>query len=141
MGAGIAAQIKARYPEAFNADTVAYQTGMAQLGLFSHARVGENRDKRIVNLYAQFRFGRERRHLDYEALYQCLSELNALLRAKKDEEGLDFALGLPYNMGCVNAGGSWIVVEAMIRDIFVDSPIRVVIVEKTETPLDTTSTP
>lgn len=126
FGSGIALQIKEEYPVAYEADCEAAKQEKNKLGLFSVATLPNN--KKIVNLYAQNLFGMDKRQLDYEAFYIAMEELHRLLLLAH-EKGRTHVLGIPKNIGCFRAGGSWRVVYAMLEEIFLDSPIKLVIVE------------
>lgn len=126
FGSGIALQIKEEYPLAFEADTEAAKAKKNNLGQFSVASLPNN--KKIINIYAQNLFGMDKRQLDYEAFYMAFEELHRLLLEAK-EKGRIHVLGIPKNIGCFRAGGSWKVVLAMLEEIFLDSPIKLVIVE------------
>lgn len=129
FGAGIALQIKEEYPLAYEADTEAFKAGKNQLGQFSVASLPNG--KKIVNIYAQGDFGMDKRQLDYEAFYIAFEELHRLLLDAKDK-GRVHVLGIPKLIGCFRAGGEWSIIEAMLNHIFLDSPIKLVIVEYTK---------
>lgn len=123
MGSGIALSIKQRYPEAY----IAYKQhekifhGL-DLGTVSRATLEDG--KQIYNLHAQEFYGKEKRHLNYEALYECLLHLRkSLIYTKKK------VLGIPYKMGCDRAGGDWRIVESMMNAIFDDDLITVISVK------------
>jgi O-acetyl-ADP-ribose deacetylase (regulator of RNase III) len=126
FGSGIALQIKEEYPLAFEADTEAAKAKKNNLGQFSVASLPNG--KKIINIYAQNLFGMEKRQLDYEAFYIAFEELHRLLLEAK-EKGRIHVLGIPKNIGCFRAGGSWKIVMAMLEEIFLDSPIKLIIVE------------
>lgn len=126
---GIAGAIGKLYPAAATADKQAFDEGNARLGLLSVAQIEGGR--RIVNLYGQDSFGRDRRHLDYEGLYSAMERLRDLLD-DAHKEGRAYTLGLPYLMGCNRAGGAWVIVETMIQHLWAGSPTRCLIVEKTD---------
>lgn len=126
FGAGIALQIKEEYPLAYEADCEAAKAGKNQLGTVSQAVLPNG--KRILNLYQQTLKSDGTRALDYEAFYSALEQVKIVLE-KAHAQGRIYTLGLPYKIGCGLAGGSWKVVYAMIEDLFLDSPIKVVIVE------------
>lgn len=121
MGAGIAARIKGKYPEAYKADIQHGHTGdITRLGKISVVKAHD--DKFIYNIYGQYSFGLGKRHTNYEAVY------NGLLAVKEHALQANVQkLGLPKNMGCRLGGGSWIVVRAIIEDIFADSQIEMTI--------------
>lgn len=140
FGSGLALQIKQLFPAAYEADGEAYRAALGiapnediaaegMLGEFSVADVGDG--CKIVNIYAQKDYGRERRQLNYEALYSALNELRNALE-KAHHEGRAHSLGLPYRLGSDRAGGTWSIVESMIRALFEESPIPVYIVKLPE---------
>jgi len=116
MGSGIARQIRERYPEAYEADCQTTPGDIRKLGTFSWVKAKDG--KFIYNCYSQYRYGREQRHTNYEAVYTGLSSIEQNAR----ELGLT-TLSLPYNMGCMLGGGNFHIVNAIIEVIFKDSPI------------------
>lgn len=107
MGAGIAPQIKAKFPEAYIADCTTERGDESKLGTITFS---EDTHPIVVNLYGQYDYT-GRRHgemdLDYDAL-------RSALRAMKEEfSGLLF--GLP-KIGAGLAGGDWEVIEAIIEE-------------------------
>jgi O-acetyl-ADP-ribose deacetylase (regulator of RNase III) len=112
MGAGIAASIKTKYPEAYKADLVFGRRGdISKLGKMSVAKTYD--EKYVYNLYGQYSMGGWNRQTNYEALYTALEKvkehaLNNLVKR----------LGFPRNMGCVLGGGDWRVVSALIESVF-----------------------
>jgi len=118
MGAGIALQIKERYPAVYEADTIAYHKGEATLGNFSFAEVShflEDKPRFVYNLYTQIKPDRSHRAVDYEAFYTALVKLHYYLKCSGT------IIGFPYLMSCSNAGGSWPIIESMINDVFGNS--------------------
>jgi O-acetyl-ADP-ribose deacetylase (regulator of RNase III) len=126
FGSGIAKQIKDEYPAAYEADCKAAKEGYNKLGNVSVADLPSG--KRIINVYGQQNYGTEKRQLDYEAFYVAFE----LIRDKLEQahkEGRIWVLGVPKFIGCALAGGSWVVVEAMLKDLFEKSPVKLIIVE------------
>jgi O-acetyl-ADP-ribose deacetylase (regulator of RNase III) len=120
MGSGIAKQIREKYPEAFEADCRTTRGDITKLGSFSWVKARDG--KYIYNCYSQFRYGRDQRHTDYEAVYTGLS------RIAEHATSMNLtSLALPYKMGCALGGGSWRVVSAIIEDIFESNPIELYI--------------
>lgn len=129
MRSGIAKSIKERYPEADAVNVEMHKLKQAYLGNFSYVDVGNGH--KIVNVYGQYNFGRDKRYLDYEGFYVAMAKLKILLE-EAYKEGRLYVLGVPKNIGCGTAGGSWLVVQSMLLDLFQQSPIRLVIVELIE---------
>ena len=108
MGAGLAKQIKFFFPEAFNA----YESLCKQhrydpdelLGNCQLVMSTKPNDDRVIiaNLFAQDRYGRDRRFTDYDAFRQCMVALN-----RKAKSIYAKTIALPYKIGCGLAGGDW----------------------------------
>lgn len=138
MGAGIAKQIKDRYPEAYEADWKAFNYEYDQdgqyvhwLGKFSKAEINDR--KYIYNMYTQATIGTGR-EVDYEKFWQALKrveqDLYEMNIAKHEYDGSPPPIiGLPHGISCGLAGGNWGIIKAMIEDIFSDSPIKCYIVK------------
>ncbi len=128
QGAGLALQIKNRYPKAYEADKThhaVYQNkGVSQLGSYSSAIVGEN--KIIVNLYGQDGYGTATRQLNYEAIYKSMETIAKNMSQKPHAS---YIIGFPYGMGAGLAGGNWAVIESMINAIFEPTEIPVFVVK------------
>jgi len=140
MGGGIALQIKNRYPQAYEADTEAYNQEYDQdgqyvhwLGKYSKAEIKSkflpNNKGRIYNLYTQAGMGTGKRQVLYEDFWQALKNMQEDLLFIQHETGEPQVLGLPYGISCGLAGGNWGIIKAMIEDIFLDSLIKTYIVE------------
>jgi len=140
MGGGIAKQIKNRYPQAYKADTKAYNTEYDKdgqyvhwLGKFSKAEINSKflpDDKGyIYNMYTQANLGAERRQVLYEDFWQALKRVEQDLCRTYNEPPSRPVLGLPYGISCGLAGGNWGIIKAMIEDIFLDSPVECYIVK------------
>lgn len=122
MGSGIALTIKTKYPAAFEA----YSKSEMTLGTFSVATLEDG--KKIVNLIGQQFYGGDgKRYVDYEAIYSGLETLKIVLESAVSE-GRQYSLAVPYKMASDRAGGSWAIVEAMLKDLFDKSPVPCYIV-------------
>jgi len=144
MGAGIAKQIKNRYPQAYEADTKAFNQEYDEngqyihwLGKFSKAEINlnflPNGRGFIYNMYNQASIG-SGRQVDYEHFLRALKRVETdLLEASISKHEYDPSpppvLGLPYGISCGLAGGNWNIVKELINDIFLDSPIKCYIVK------------
>tara|TARA_B100000085_G_C18542691_1_gene512603 strand:- start:1221 stop:1781 length:561 start_codon:yes stop_codon:yes gene_type:complete len=144
MGGGIALQIKNRYPQAYEADTKAYNQEYDHngqyihwLGKYSKAEINSkflpNDKGYIYNMYNQASIGRGRQ-VDYEhflralkGVEQDLYEMN--VTKHEYDPSAPPVLGLPYGISCGLAGGSWNIVKELINEIFLDSPIKCYIVK------------
>lgn len=111
MGAGIAAQIKQMYPEAYAMDCLTSKGDKAKLGQYTVATGQYNPHGHlttIVNLYTQFAYGRGLQ-LDYEVLYSGM-------RLICTEHPSQLRMAMP-KIGCGLAGGKWEVVESILAAV------------------------
>jgi hypothetical protein len=118
MGGGIALRVKQKYPELFETDLKHGRRGdYARLGTFSTVKCHD--DKQGYNMYGQYQFGTQSRQTDYEAVYTGLKGIHDHAMLNNINK-----LGCPFKMGCVLGGGSWIIVNAIINEIFAISLIE-----------------
>ena len=123
MGAGLALQISNTYPKVY----AAYKKYCPNSELLGKIQVVDSGKHFVANLFAQDKYGRDKRYTDYTALGKCLTSLRVYMIAK----GLK-TLALPYGIGCGLAGGDWKIVCEIIRDVFtpVEDKITVYICKK-----------
>lgn len=120
MGAGIAAQIRYNFPEAYGADKAFTETPFWKLGRFSSAKTDCGT---VFNLYTQYEPGR---NFEYMALRSAIDELEIAVdlslggvhRMKADP------IGIPL-IGAGIGGGNWDV----IKNIFEMSSLNFIVVE------------
>ena len=113
FGAGIALQIKNKFPEAYAADCATKKGDEFKLGSITDAEIKRN-DKEfiIVNLYGQFDYtGRRsgKMDLDYDALRSALKLMKTKYSGKR--------FGLP-KIGSLLAGGDWSIIAKIIEEEF-----------------------
>lgn len=126
QSAGVALAIRQKWPEVYEDDLQTIKGDKTKLGTVRVVKLlnPTNKIRYVVNMYGQYYYGRDKRYLDYEALYKCLEQVNQHIYGKF------LKVGIPYKIGCNNAGGSWPVVLAMIHDIFDKSENEIFICKK-----------
>lgn len=126
MGAGIARQIKLKFPQTLKADTDYMQPVGSQrrLGCCSHANVVVNGEtKRIINLYAQ--------SISFLSPYGIPTNYHALTKSLLAMKGLAIGrIGIPFGMGCGLGGGSWDIVLDILNMVLHDTDYCIVRLEK-----------
>lgn len=127
MGGGVALAIKDKYPEAYVADCKTPLGDSNKLGTYSHAKTWDG--KIIINVYAMFGLGGDKRQTSYDAFTTAFENVEKVLRAQYEKTGQEQILGVPYLIGCGLAGGNYIIVEAILKSIFEKSPVTLVICE------------
>lgn len=117
MGAGIAPQIKAKFPEAYAVDCATPKGDLAKLGTISYT---QNTNPIVVNLYGQFDYtGRRsgRMDLDYDALRSALKLMKEKFSGKM--------FGMPM-IGSGLAGGDWNIIEHIIEEEMIGEYVTIV---------------
>ena len=120
MGAGVAKALADKYPQIIEIDESTSYGDKNKLGTASWViipKTSESPPKLIINAYIQYRYGRDKKHLDLDALEKILAGLS---KALKDEQ---FTVAMPF-IGCGLAGGDWDtevlpVVEKYLSDVSV----------------------
>lgn len=118
MGAGLARQIRFKYPhvfEAYKKRCVQHQRSRALLGTVQAVPIDTN--KYIVNIFGQWRYGTDRQHTDYNALECAFNTLNTHCRGR--------SIAIPFKMGCNLGGGDWQVVQALIDKCLHDCTVYI----------------
>ena len=103
MGGGLAAQVSAQYPEAFNADKTTGKGDPSKMGTYTSAAV---EDFTIVNAYTQYNYGMGK-HVDYAAIKEAFKAIA--------DEFADKRIAYP-RIGAGLAGGDWDVIYAIIKE-------------------------
>lgn len=125
MGAGIALQIKNKFPKAYEADLKTAKSDKSKLGNYSYAVVNNNASVPgqfvIVNAYTQYDFASSQYNdevmLDYTALQSVLEQI------AQDFSG--YKIGFPL-IGCGLAGGEEKRVVSMISKELGNQDITIV---------------
>lgn len=118
MGAGIARDIAQSFPWALQA----LQASQGQLGEVTSCKVEHGW---IYNASAQSLAGIGRK-TNYEAFYRCFELIEMSVRRQKD----NFRLGVPFMIGCGLGGGSWVIISAILTEIFKESTVKLIICNK-----------
>ena len=127
MGSGVAYFLKNKWPEVFQAD-LDYPEGIFKLGMYSKALLSDGRE--VYNLYGQVGVGNDghplNRNCSYDELY------DALYRACEDmtrftDNSRPIRVGVPYGMASCRAGGSWLIIDAMLADMTDKFPVFFII--------------
>lgn len=111
MGAGIAREIKYRYPAAYDTDVRYTMKGdITKLGHYTWVEVTGPKPGRkfiIVNAYTQFRYGAGGPHVDYNAVRRVFKSIG--------EQFTRSVMGYPA-IGAGLAGGNWDRIQTIINE-------------------------
>lgn len=103
MGAGLALQIRRRYPEHYT-DFIVKEPKLGDIVV-----TYVNSNLYIIGVYGQEGYGRTGIYTDYEALRAGLAKVGQFADKK------NLPVYLPYGIGCGLAGGSWGQVSKIIE--------------------------
>lgn len=112
FGAGIAAQIKRQFPEAYEADLTSPYGDPVKMGMFTMSSCPDS-GVTVVNLYTQKSFSKGEDVLDYDALYKGLVQLKMILPYLF---GKDARIGIPQ-IGAGLARGDWSIISRYIEKV------------------------
>ena len=115
MSAGIALQIKVKYPDVFLADrTFPKPLGLSRLGNYSRAITRDG--KLIYNMYSQLNYGKDS-STDYQAMHHALK----FIIIDCTHSGLkNIKIGLPYGIGCGFANDNWDKIYEVINRLSIE---------------------
>jgi hypothetical protein len=134
MGAGVALALASKWPEVKRGyqETIQSLLPARRLGYVSWCYDVGDTSLVVANMIAQkgFRSPHNPKPLRYAALVQCMIEVRDRILSwndiKKDEG--NWIIHAP-KFGSLRSGGSWKLIEELIKEIWVDSGIDVVIYE------------
>lgn len=123
QGAGLAKAIREKYPEVFEADSKTIKGDPNKLGTILPVKlINLQRPFYCFLNYNQFKWGRDRRQVNYESFYRCLE----LSKEKCIELGYK-TIGIAQGMSANNAGGTWPILFCMIEEVFNDDKVEALI--------------
>ena len=111
MGRGLALSIRNKYPDVFRRYQQYCEEHRVKYLLGRVLLIPTDDGKVICNVFAQNGYGTNQQQTDYAALSKALTSLEKIVPYNE-------AIAIPYGMSCGLGGGSWEIVEQMIRDIF-----------------------
>ena len=123
MGAGLALQIKNRYPFVYKQYATFCAQAKDSASLLGQTLIVPISDSQcIANLFAQDGYASygfaPRCMTNYDALRKCLKLIGKKYKGKR--------VALPYLLGCGLAGGDWKIVEQMIKEELIDCDVEIV---------------
>lgn len=128
MGAGLAKQIRDKYPLVYTDYKELCDTHKGSLlGHIQLVHMSGLNGRICVNMFAQEGYGRDKRYTDYDAFKNCLNALAKSLNCYS-VEGHYHTVALPYGIGCGLAGGDWYIIKGMLEDFSTKVKQKVVIV-------------
>lgn len=108
MGAGIAKQIKHKFPEAYKVDLLTMVGNARKLGSFSYVKTIQNKNHLIiVNAYTQFKYWGRHVKTDYKAIKEVFKRIRLKFSGKR--------IGYPM-IGAGLGGGDWNIISKIINE-------------------------
>ena len=121
MGAGIAKQIKEKYPEVYK-DYKSFCDGTAnKMDLLGACLVSaEKENKMICNLFGQYNYGRNGAYTNTFYLASAIESMIHTLERVYNITGKytpQLVIAIPYKIGCGLGGGDWEEVKTIFENI------------------------
>lgn len=124
MGAGIALEIKNRFPDVFYIYDKLHRTQGLKLGEISFAEVAPN--KFIINANTQDKCGGDRRYVSYDAVADCFAEVFKFAKAIEQHRGIKLDIVFPA-IGSGLAGGDWKIIYGIIDAVIPERTFKKVL--------------
>jgi O-acetyl-ADP-ribose deacetylase (regulator of RNase III) len=106
MGAGIAKQIRTRFPQAWEADLATVSGDESKLGSYSKACINTPSGQlHVINAYTQYHYSGDGLLVDYDAVEKVFTALKKQFSGKR--------IGYP-KIGAGLAGGDWKIISEII---------------------------
>lgn len=118
MGAGLALQIRQKYPSVYRRYCEYCETTKARKLLGKILLIPTEDGKVVCNVFGQLTIGTDRQQTDYAALSKAFSSLDRII--PKSE-----SIAIPYMMGSGLGGGNWKIIESIISDIFKNRDVNI----------------
>ena len=116
MGAGLALQIRQKYPRVYDEYRLYCATTEEPLG--DHVIVSTPDNHCIINVFGQDSFGTEKRQTDYAALYNgFISAIRHIHSNFSMPDYIQIVIAIPFGIGCGLAGGDWKEVSRILTKI------------------------
>lgn len=116
MGAGIAKQIRERWPEVYEQYMKFYSycdVPENQLGEIDIVKLTDSH-RYVINMYSQCSYGYDnQRYTSYDAFAYALESI-------RQSTSYNDSIGFPKNIGCGLGGGNWKVISTLIEEILGD---------------------
>ena len=129
MGAGIAFEVKNRFPAAFHEYVQAHRNRGLKLGEITFAEVAPN--KFIINANTQEGYNRDGRQVSYDAIADCFTEVTRFAKTIETHRGQKLEIIFPM-IGAGLGGGDWKVISAIIDAVVPDDFTKVLYLLKKE---------
>lgn len=123
MGAGLAKQIRNKYPEVYRS-YVSIIKNSTEDELLGYAQpVSVNNTLSVLNLFGQIGYGTSKVQTDYKAFEYALSRFSDTYNYIKDKHNNNIPIYFPYGIGCGLAGGDWNIISKLIDKYFPEAII------------------
>jgi O-acetyl-ADP-ribose deacetylase (regulator of RNase III) len=138
MGAGVALQIKNKWPEVYEGYKNFCHDELKRLGTLRTEFllgkcmicISDDGSPAVANLFGQDCCDNTGRNTNYDAVYDSLVHLRDIMESYGWK-----SVSFPYGMSCGLGGGSWNIIYAMIRDIFENSYFEIKIIRRNNKPI------
>jgi O-acetyl-ADP-ribose deacetylase (regulator of RNase III) len=116
MGAGLAKQIKDKYPQVESWYKIYCHKRHTQTILGTGQIVCQT-DHTFFNIFGQYGYGMSKRQTDYEAFKSGFKDAILKYRFLKNDYKSQLKIAIPYHISCGLAGGEWKIISKILEQL------------------------
>lgn len=116
MGAGVAKQIKDKYPKVYHwYRAYCYRRNIEPI--LGTGQIVVQADHTFFNIFGQYGYGTSKRQTDYKAFKSGFKDAIAKYRFYTNDCESKLEIAIPYHIGCGLAGGEWKMISKILEQL------------------------
>lgn len=116
MGAGLAKQIKDKYPKVESWYKI-YCHKRYEQKILGTGQIVCQADHTFFNIFGQYGYGTSKRQTDYEAFKSGFKDAILKYRFMDNDYKSQVKIAIPYHIGCGLAGGDWKIISKILEQL------------------------
>jgi O-acetyl-ADP-ribose deacetylase (regulator of RNase III) len=116
MGAGLAKQIKDKYPQVESWYKI-YCHKRYEQKILGTGQIVSQSDHTFFNIFGQYGYGTSKRQTDYEAFKSGFKDAILKYRFMYNDYKSQLKIAIPYHIGCGLAGGDWKIISKILEQL------------------------
>lgn len=116
MGAGLAKQIKDKYPQVESWYKI-YCHKRYEQKILGTGQIVCQADHTFFNIFGQYGYGTSKRQTDYEAFKSGFKDVILKYRFMDNDYKSQVKIAIPYHIGCGLAGGDWKIISKILEQL------------------------
>ena len=116
MGAGLAKQIKDKYPQVESWYKIYCHRRYTQT-ILGTGQIVCQANHTFFNIFGQYGYGTSKRQTDYEAFKSGFKDAILKYRFMDNDYNSQLKIAIPYHIGCGLAGGEWKIISKILEQL------------------------